>query len=190
MRACNLNVIAISAGNTHGLALRSDGTVVGWEDNRAGEAIGYDPVDSTNGVVRINGEVLTNVAALAAGKSFSLALKKDGSLVAWGVIQLPDGLSNIVAISASGGSCLGLRRDGTVAAWGAYKRVPKDLSNVVAIAVSQAFAGWDLALKNDGTVIEWNVGRPARPARRPRLQMIMAEPKSVTGCRIPVSLKA
>ena len=34
------DVVAVAAGNCHGLALRSDGTVVGWGLNKYGEATG------------------------------------------------------------------------------------------------------------------------------------------------------
>src|ERR1043165_6805060 len=47
----------------------------------------------------------TNVMAIAAGATCSLALKSDGSVIAWGqggATNRPAGLSNVVAIAAGG----------------------------------------------------------------------------------------
>jgi hypothetical protein len=85
------NVVAIAAGGYHSLALKSDGTVVGWGYNDEGEAT--PP------------EGLSNVVAIAAGGYHSLALKSDGTVVGWGYndegeATPPEGLSNVVAIAA------------------------------------------------------------------------------------------
>lgn len=65
------NVIAISAGYGHALALRTDGTVVGW---------GGDDFYDQNSIPA----GLTNVVAIASGYYHNLALKSDGTVVAWG----------------------------------------------------------------------------------------------------------
>src|SRR5262249_2802482 len=54
------NIVDIAAGYTHGLALRSNGAVVGWGDNSFGET--QIPA------------ALSNVVAVAAGNHISLAL--------------------------------------------------------------------------------------------------------------------
>ncbi|MBC8096632.1 MAG: hypothetical protein H7Y43_12555, partial [Akkermansiaceae bacterium] len=64
------NVLAISAGHRHSLALRSDGTVVSWGRRDGGET-NVPPG-------------LANVVAIAAGSNWDLALKADGTMVAWG----------------------------------------------------------------------------------------------------------
>ena len=56
---------------------------------------------------------LSNVVAIAAGDSHSLALKSDGTVVAWGYngegqTTVPAGLSNVVAIAAGGYHSLAL----------------------------------------------------------------------------------
>ncbi|MGD0061684.1 MAG: carboxypeptidase regulatory-like domain-containing protein, partial [Verrucomicrobiia bacterium] len=95
----------------------------------------------------------------------SLALKSDGTVVAWGVVwngsayvteTVPTGLSSVVAIAAGGDHSLALKSDGTVVAWG-YNNygqctVPTGLSGVVAIAAGEYHS---LALKSDGTVVAW-----------------------------------
>lgn len=143
------NVAAIAAGGSHSLALKYDGSVVGWGDDNYGVS-----TYTTN---------LSSVIAIAAGWQHSLALKSDGTVVAWGgnsasQTNVPNGLSNVVAIAAGGCNCgpdpsssLALKSDGTVVGWGGTL-VPAGLSNVIAIA---AGSSQDLALQNDGTLISW-----------------------------------
>ena len=64
---------------------------------------------------------LTGVTAIAAGWGHSLALRVDGTVVAWGDNswgQAPAGLRGITAIAAGAFHSLALRADGTVAAFG------------------------------------------------------------------------
>ena len=82
----------------------------------------------------------------------SLALKSDGTVVAWGYnyygqTNVPSGLTNVVAIAGGYYHSLALKSDGTVVAWGyndyGQTNVPSGLTNVVAIAggvVSQSGA--------------------------------------------------
>jgi len=97
--------------------------------------------------------------AVEAGFYHSLALRANGSLVAWGdnssgQCDVPVG-DNHVAIEAGFSHCIALRADGTLAAWGSNAdgqcNVPGG-SDYVAIT-----AGGDhcLAVKADGSVIAW-----------------------------------
>lgn len=158
------NVIAISGGTFHSLALREDGTVFGWGDNYLGQSLGYKTPDSgtTNGIVRVNGQVLSNVVSIAAGREFSLALKKDGNIATWGENYLPKGLSNIVAVAAEPGNSWALQTDGTVVGWWREKslgyglRSVENLSNLSAIAVGPSLYGTrGVGLLHDGTVRHW-----------------------------------
>ncbi len=103
-----------------------------------------------------------------------MALKADGTVVAWGEscqdvytdfgqCDVPSGLSGVTAIAASFAHSLALKGDGTVVAWGCgtasgYSSdfgqcsVPAGLSGVAAIAAAYAHS---LALKGDGTVVAW-----------------------------------
>src|SRR5438552_3352005 len=80
------NVVTLTAGESHSLALLSDGTVVGWGLNNFGQASGSNsPSLSTSPtIVTVDGRPLTNVVAIAAGSSHSLAVTSDGHVVAWG----------------------------------------------------------------------------------------------------------
>jgi len=112
---------------------------------------------------------LTNVKAVAAGSGFSLALKADGTVAAWGrpdgrndnALVVPSGLSNVTAVAAGASHALALTAAGRVVAWGygifGETNVPADLAKVTAIAAGSAHS---LALRSDGTVVAWgsNVG--------------------------------
>ena len=154
------NAVAIAAGEFHNLALKVDGTVVGWGDNQEGRATGLD-APYIGGLVMIGGHVLSNVVSIAAGSSFSLGLKRDGTVVSWGSNSVPAGLSNVVAIAARGFFSLALKSDSTVVSWGSTPwdeaHVPVGLSNVVAIACGGGMHERSMAIKNDGTVAYWGV---------------------------------
>jgi alpha-tubulin suppressor-like RCC1 family protein len=196
------NVVAIAAGANHSVALRSDGTVVAWGRDADGQlgngaAVTGDQTAPTQ-VVGIGGSgVLAGVVAIAAGGSHSLALRADGSVVAWGrdlLGQVGDGpsigdktapvmvlgvgssrtLTDVIAIAAGVEHSLALRADGTVVAWGSdfsgelgdgpsptgNQTVPTQVlglgGNGVLTGVAVIAAGGDsLALRADGTVVAW-----------------------------------
>jgi alpha-tubulin suppressor-like RCC1 family protein len=112
----------------------------------------------------------TNLCMVSAGNngivtwSHVLALRSDGSVIAWGLndrgqANVPDAATNIVAVAAGGTHSLALRANGTLMGWGDSSKeqlfFPPGLTNVVAIA-----AGGDLsmALRADGVVFYWGSG--------------------------------
>lgn len=145
-------ITAIAAGSaaytsgSHFVALKNNGTVITSGFNNCGATT--VPSD------------LAGVIAITTGQCHTLALKNDGSVVAWGndttLVTVPAGLSGIVGIAASSLHNLALRNDGTVVAWGdnrwGQSTVPQGLSGVVAIAANGVAS---FALKNDGTVVTW-----------------------------------
>ena len=103
----------------------------------------------------------TGVVAIAAGDTFSAALRGDGVVVAWGaalhgVTTVPAQATGVVAIAAGLYHCLALRSDGRVVAWGwnsgGQTNVPEQATNVVAIAAGISHS---LALREDGRVVAW-----------------------------------
>jgi alpha-tubulin suppressor-like RCC1 family protein len=124
-------VAKISAGGSHTVALEADGTLWAWGRNVEGELGDGTTVDRLSPVRVAIG--LTDVVDISAGDSHTLALRRDGTVWAWGAgythalgngaaddhatpVQVV-GLSRIVAISASGHS-MALKDDGTVWSWG------------------------------------------------------------------------
>ena len=102
------------------------------------------------------------VTQIAAGNGFSLALKTDGRLIAWG--KNNDGQTtiplsatiNITQIATGDNHALALRADGSVVAWGkndlGQTTVPilaTDIISIVANANSSA------AISSDGSVYVW-----------------------------------
>jgi len=75
-------VTAISAGNNHTLALKSDGTVWTWGDNFTGQLGNGTSGNISPTAVQVAG--LTGITAIAAGNTFSIALTSGGTIYAWG----------------------------------------------------------------------------------------------------------
>jgi alpha-tubulin suppressor-like RCC1 family protein len=177
-----VNAVAIAAGSVHGLALRGDGTVWAWGNNSSGQ-LGQGALSSPQPTpVQVGG--LTNVVAVAAsaGGAYSLALRSDGTVWAWGensfgqlgtgpTTQLAPvqiaGLANVSAIAAGYDFALALKTDGTVWGWGhnaqgqladgttINRTSPVQvlgLAGIVAIAAGNLHS---IAIKDDGNVYAW-----------------------------------
>lgn len=119
--------------------------------------------------------------ALAAGPGHSMAVRADGTMVAWGrngygQATVPPGLSNVVAVAGGYDHSLALKSDGTVAVWGRQDccgllTPPLGLSNVVAVSA----AGFhNLALRRDGTVVTWGSGSASETNVPPNLANVVA----------------
>jgi alpha-tubulin suppressor-like RCC1 family protein len=183
-------VTAISTGTDHTLALMADGTVMAWGNNVQGQLGDGTTGGISNVPVPVKG--LSGVTAISAGRSYSLALLSDGTVMAWGdnhagelgegiagesrdePVAVP-GLSSVTAIAASEGTnvygkvhSLALLSSGQVMAWGDNEHgelghgtvSEKDdtptlvtgLGNVTAVS---AGTGYSLALLESGEVIAW-----------------------------------
>jgi alpha-tubulin suppressor-like RCC1 family protein len=145
----------LTTGQQHSLGLTTNGGVAAWA--------GWN----THGQITVP-PGLADVVAIAAGGDFwvtdsahSLALKSDGTVVAWGCdldgqVTVPAGLSGVTRIAAGRAHSLALKGDGTVVAWGCNLHgqcvVPAGLGGVVDIAAGGFYS---MALKSDGTVVTW-----------------------------------
>ena len=129
---------------------------------------------------------LIGVTAIAAGGYHSLALRSNGSVVAWGFnfyqeTNVPSTLTNGTAVAAGLYYSLALRSNGTVAAWGSgsygQTTVPAAATNLTAIA-----AGWYhcLALRSNGTVVAWGAGTSQASLPNSGQSMVPANLTNVT----------
>ncbi len=160
----------VAAGFEDGLALLSNGTVMGWGANAHG-AIGDGTTTPRPNPVLVGG--LGGVVAIAQRQQHSLALLSNGTVMSWGQTTGADqlrpaavpGLSSVVAIAAGSFHDLALLSNGTIMAWGAggsgqlgngaftNQTSPVRVSgvnNAVGIAGGTFFS---LALLRDGTVV-------------------------------------
>jgi alpha-tubulin suppressor-like RCC1 family protein len=138
--------VAVAAGGYHGMALKSDGTVWTWGYNFRGQ-LGYGQVEDELYLVhtspaRVPG--LTDVVAVTAGNMYSMAVKSDGSVWAWGdndTGQLGDGDATISRLGPV--QVVGLANVVTAVAGGG------------AVQASNVSAAHSLAIKSDGSVWAW-----------------------------------
>lgn len=142
----------ISAGKTHTVALKSDGTVVASGNGKYGEC---------------NVGTWTNIVAVSAGSGHTVGLKSDGTVAATGSADEGQcnvsGWTDITAISAGGwytagvksldGHTVGLKSDGTVVATGSNDKGQCDVSEWTDIVAISAGGGHTVGLKSDGTVV-------------------------------------
>lgn len=157
-----------------------------WGGNGSG-ALGFeDPfrVGKRPTPAQVVGAGNSDIAAVAAGDYFSLALKTDGTVWAWGenargelgigstdsrikATQIT-GLSDMRAISANNLTGLALRNDGTVWSWGdnahgqlgngtvgGLQTTPAQIAGLSGVTAIAAGYLHNLALRSDGTVWAW-----------------------------------
>jgi alpha-tubulin suppressor-like RCC1 family protein len=178
------SLVAISAGGSHSLGLRADGTVAVWGAGAPGSPITTDK-DYKQVVVP---ESATNIIAISAGLYHSIVLRADGTVVSWGGVPgwspgpPPLDLRNVTRISAGNTHNLALLADGSVRGWGNNSEhaldIPPELMHAVAIA---AGAEESIAIQADGTAVLWG-GRGYLVPKfiKPKSPFIRASSRSVT----------
>lgn len=146
------NISKIAAGRNHFVALNAAGSLENWGGNDRGQATRASAVD--------------NLQAVAAGdRYFTLGLRADGKVVAWGDnttdrTRVPADLEDVIAVStpmSAGFYSLALKSNGKVVAWPVSSskpvtQVPSNLSGVTAIAVGEGHA---VALRSNGKLFAW-----------------------------------
>lgn len=129
--------LAIAAGGSHSVALKSNRTLWGWGANNSGQLGNGTNISAVAPVQIVLPAPFTNDAwiAVAAGQSHTVGLKANGTLHAWGnntFGQLGNGTTldsdipvqeaglatNWIAVAAADTHSLGIQVDGTLWAWG------------------------------------------------------------------------
>ena len=123
------NVVAVSAGDGHTVALKADGTV--WCTGINHNSQTTDSTWNTYGFRQVAG--LSGVVAVGAGVQFSEALKSDGTLVTWGFggsgqlgngglasSSIPVPVSNLAHVTtiSCGDHSLAAKQDGSIYGFG------------------------------------------------------------------------
>jgi hypothetical protein len=149
----------MDAGYRHTLLLLRSGQVITCSNTTATcqdtattttALYGYTPATARYGVTQVQ-----------AGIDFSVALRSDGKVVAWGDssyshLAIPSNIKPVTQIATGGDHTVALQNDGTVVAWGdntsGQTTVPSSLTNVVYIA---AGANSSAAVTQSGQVVVW-----------------------------------
>ena len=154
---------------------------VAWGQNSYGQLGSSEFTPFSDAPLPVSG--LDFVTAIAAGRRHSLALRADGTVVAWGaggagqlgngafgssdVPVAVSGLSGVKAIAAGGSFNLALLTNGTVMSWGANESgelgtgdeeesdVPVPVKGWSGVSAISAGADHSLALLTNGTIMSW-----------------------------------
>ena len=121
------NAASVSAGMSHAVAVKTDGSLWAWGSNSDGQ-LGNGTTEDSNIPIKI----MENVAFVSAGNRYSVAIKTDGSLWAWGNNsdgQLGNGttescktpvkiMDNVTCVTASATHTAAVKTDGSLWIWG------------------------------------------------------------------------
>lgn len=110
-------VARVHAHTGHALILLRNGDVMGTGGNIYGPVGRHGLGDKA---VRW-GRILSGATSIATGSSHSLAIRRDGTLMAWGAGHGPEPVAvaeNVSAVAAGSRSTIMLKRDGSLWQWG------------------------------------------------------------------------
>ena len=172
------NWAAVVAGGNHSLAIKQDGTIWAWGENQYGQIGDGSSGNRKLSPVKIG--AATNWKSIAAGRTFSLAIKTDGTLWSWGdnfYGQLGHGISPAFTpkqvgtdtdwkfVTAGGNHVVAIKNDNSLWAWGSNMEgqlgdgTTSNRPSPVKIGDGWASvsAGYDytVAMKLDGTLWAW-----------------------------------
>lgn len=121
------NIVAVSAGETHSIALTGEGKVIAWGANNYGQTT--IPASATN------------IVAIAAGDYHNVAAKSDGTVIAWGdnrsgQCNISSTATNVLAVAANAHASFGLRSSGTAVSWPSFY-VDSQATNLTSIDASR-----------------------------------------------------
>ena len=179
------DVISVSLGVAHTMAVTSDGTLWTWGCNLFG-AIG----DGTIGESENRGspfKAMNDVVYISAGKDYSMAITSDGVLWAWGNNergQLGDGtldnravptkiMEDVIAVSAGTHHTAAITSDRTLWTWGdgavgqlglgnrsSFRTPQRVMGDVTAVSVQASYdSARTMAITSDGTLWAWGASR-------------------------------
>lgn len=177
------DIVAVSAGVAHSIALGSDGSVWTWGRNDEGQ-LGDGTLTARLEPVRVTG--VPAAKAVAAGGFFSMALTEDGQVYTWGMNQfgqLGIGFTqnqsvpmlvtslvgfNVVAVAAGSTHALAVDSNGGLYAWGnnssgqlgavgqfSFSWVPAHVPSLTDVVSVSAGGAHSLAVLANGNLFAW-----------------------------------
>lgn len=188
------SIIAIAAGGNHSLGLKSDGNVFAWGQNNNGQ-IGIGCFLYNCSIALQPWQVISNVVSIAAGDRHSLAVKTDGSVWGWGTtsegqlasvsntfgvqakpVQIP-GIEGIRSVSSKDYFSAALSESGKVFVWGdtdywSPDKSIREVAELTDVKIVDVGISVGAAVKNDGTIWQWNVILNDTPREVPNLSNI------------------
>ena len=167
-------IVSVSAGRTHALAVTTEGKVVAWGSNGAGQLGNGETVFETEKPVAVTGMNNALSVTVGGGGSFALVVKSDHSLWACGINdrgQLGSGtiqgsaeyikiMDDVSKAEAGENFAFAVKQDGTLWAWGANDRgqlgdgTAIDRLSPVKVADGIADTNAYYALTTDGRMLE------------------------------------
>jgi alpha-tubulin suppressor-like RCC1 family protein len=178
------DVVAVTAGGYHSLALRADGTLWAWGDNWYGQ-LGDGTQETRYAPVQVT--AIDNIAVVYADDYYSAAIRQDGSVWTWGGVLGPSdppgmaqqvvGLPPTVALTIRYNGFYALAADGSIWTWEDWGpwSPPEvfQLEGTPTDVVSMAFTDSGMhVLRADGTV--WSAGGNAQWTPMPGLTDVVA----------------
>jgi alpha-tubulin suppressor-like RCC1 family protein len=138
------SVVAVETGNAASFALMADGTVRHW-----GLPADAPPAG------------LTDVQKLSTLERHVLALRTDGTVVAFGgyntegELNVPEGLRDVVDVAAGVAHSVALRSDGSIVYWGSWSNWKMPASVGLLVQVDAGMTGVMCGRRADGSVVAW-----------------------------------
>ena len=175
--------VQMSAGYTHSLGVRENGTLWGWGANSYGQLGDNTIVNNSSPVSVVGG--FTDWTQASAGRQHSLAIRENGTAWAWGdgangklgdntvankssPVLVAGGFTNWIQVDSGGQHSIGLRANGVAYAWG-LGTVGRLGDNTIVnksspVSVVGGFDDWkylntgyahNMAIRTNGTLWAW-----------------------------------
>jgi alpha-tubulin suppressor-like RCC1 family protein len=182
--------IQVSAGGSHSLGVRANGTAWAWGNNLSGQLGDRTTTARSSSVSVVGG--FTDWIQVSAGDRHSLGLRANGTAWAWGInnagrlgdntdtdrsspVSVVGGFTDWIQVSAGSDHSLGLRVNGTAWAWGNNTNGRLG-DNTIAdrsspVSVAGGFTDWiqvsagefhSLGLRANGTAWAWGLNTNGR----------------------------